>query len=660
MAAAAALTASATAVAQTRGDLAGAAIEDLMNIEITSAARKEQPANAVPAAVYVITSDAIRRSGLTTVPELLRLAPGVDVAQINSNSWAVTIRGFNDRWANKLLVLIDGRSIYTRTYAGVDWSMQDLPVDDIDRIEVIRGPAASTWGANAVNGVINVITKSAADTQGTFVSLGSGRIDQGSAAARYGGATDHASYRAYAQWTDGSAFVDAGHQSTGDTWSRFSTGFRSDWTRGADSVTAEATLVAGRAWPLWTSYVGPTPSLSSPAASAEATFTNPVGLARWTHASAGGSRFQVQVSGEFWRRIDGNGVEQRDGVLDVDSQFHTSVGRRHDVVVGLGYRHDETRVQGNLNFSLSPASADFERVGAFAQDDIALSTRLRATVGLRLDKDEAADLSMQPTTRLIWEPAHGQHVWGAWSHAHRLPSVTDTSMRVDFAAVPTPGGLPMIIGQVGNPDYQTEESWTTEGGYRLEISRVASVDVNVFHSSFANVSSSEPRPPIFEIVPGPPHLFLASQLENLLAVDTTGVEVAAHLRLLPAWRVDGSFTGLAVRPHRDRASRDETADAFDGNAPSREWQLRSSVSLTRRVSVDAAVFGVGALRQLGVPAYTRVDLRGAIALSPAVSLIFTGQNLTEAAHYEFANGGTGQTATAIPRSGAVRLEWRLK
>src|SRR5581483_12025262 len=260
MAAAAALTASATAVAQTRGDLAGAAIEDLMNIEITSAARKEQPANAVPAAVYVITSDAIRRSGLTTVPELLRLAPGVDVAQINSNSWAVTIRGFNDRWANKLLVLIDGRSIYTRTYAGVDWSMQDLPVDDIDRIEVIRGPAASTWGANAVNGVINVITKSAADTQGTFVSLGSGRIDQGSAAARYGGATDHASYRAYAQWTDGSAFVDAGHQSTGDTWSRFSTGFRSDWTRGADSVTAEATLVAGRAWPLWTSYVGPTPS----------------------------------------------------------------------------------------------------------------------------------------------------------------------------------------------------------------------------------------------------------------------------------------------------------------------------------------------------------------------------------------------------------------
>ena len=436
------------ALAQSRvPDLAQAALEELMNIEITSASRKEQRAADVAAAVFVITADDIRRSGMTTLPDLLRLAPGVNVAQINANKWAVSVRGFNAMYANKLLVLVDGRSVYNRIFSGVLWDTTDLMLDDIERIEVIRGPGAAIWGANAVNGVINIVTKTAAATQGGLL-----RADAGGSGAqgavRYGGALGSGRYRVYSQWSRLNESVFSTGVSANDASHSITSGFRADWTVPSGAFMVDGDFTAGQARALW-------PNLDSATAAAAPIAQVPTDtrgghvLARWTRTRPGGGTLQVQSFVDVAARQEPLGDYHRRS-FDVDTQYHTALGVRQDMVVGAGYRFIHEGLAGHTGLSMTPAEGDASLLTAFAQDEIQLfQDRLAVTLGAQVQYDSLVGAGLQPTARLIWKARPHQRVWAAVSRALRTPSLSERSIEVDLPPAPGPNGLPshQLAGQ---------------------------------------------------------------------------------------------------------------------------------------------------------------------------------------------------------------------
>jgi iron complex outermembrane recepter protein len=634
-------------------DLAWATLEDLLNIQITSASRKEQRADEAPAAVSVLTQDDIRRSGIHTLPELFRLVPGVQVAEINSSSWAVSIRGFNDQFSNKLLVLIDGRSIYKRNTSGVFWDAEDLVLDDIDRIEIVRGPGGAVWGANAVNGVINIVTKAAKDTQGALVRVGVGTFDRGQVNARYGGSFGNASYRVYSQWTDRSETTLANRTPAHDNWNVLTNGLRVDWSRGADEWTVDGSVRSGDAHPLWKSLQGPTPGVA-PTTDTHSVFHNGSVLGRWTHRGGNGSSLQVQSVGAISYRSDL--VTEKENTFDVDLQYRRKLGARNDVVSGGGYRVVDNTTSTSFSFSLTPATSNTSVVNVFAQDEIALGDRLRVTIGSKLEHDTFAGWGLQPTARVMWDPARRQHLWASVSRALRTPSNKELSIRLNVAVVPGERS-PIVIGFLGNPDYKNEELLDTEAGYRLELGSTVSLDVAAFRGHYKGLTTNEPLAPVFETTPGPPHLFIAKRYENRLQADTSGVEIAAHVTPVSAWRVDASYSGFRLTPHLDAASHDTAAASFDGSAPAHQWQLHSSVRLGPRTEANAALFHTAALRNLAIPAYTRADARVEVKLTRHLSAIAAGRNLLSPVHVEYFT--PVMVSTLVPRSADFQLLWRF-
>ncbi len=640
-------------------DLATATIEDLMSIEITSAARKEQRADEVPAAVFVISQDDIRRSGLRTVPELLRLVPGTQVVQINADKWAVSIRGFNQLYANKLLVLVDGRSVYNRSFSGVYWESVDLLLDDIDRIEVVRGPGGATWGANAVNGVINIVTASAAKTQGGLLRVSTGTFDGSQVSARYGGSLGTAAYRVFSQWSrHGDTVLDEAGTPAGDTWTSLVNGLRVDWTGEKSAFILDAGAVTNRAHSLWLSLASPTSGVPAPDGARSELNSGSI-LGRWTRTTGGSSSWQVQASADVRHRTQA-GTPERESIFDIGAQYHVKAGARHDVVTGTGYRFVTTWSDGTFTHSLTPASSDIAVFSAFLQDEIAIGQRVRMTLGSRLDHDTVADWSVAPTARVVWDVSpHRQRAWAAISRANRTPSVSDLNLRLNYATFPGPQGVPVVLGVIGNPSFASETLVSADMGYRLQLGRRASVDVAAFRGDYDSLQTDEPVAPIFETAPPPPHLAVLTQFANLLEADTTGVEVAATWMPDSRWRFDGSFSAVHLAPHLDPASLDTAKNRFDGNAPARSAQFHSTVRLGLRTELTAALYRVGALRELAVPAYTRADVRLEYALTPALSFVAGGQNLFERTHAEQV-GRAGTAATLVPRSASIGLVWKSR
>jgi iron complex outermembrane recepter protein len=632
-------------------DLGRVTLEDLMKIQITSASRKEQAADEVPAAVFVITQDDIRRSGMRTLPELFRLVPGVQVAQISSSNWAVSIRGFNDLFSNKLLVLVDGRSIYTRVFSGVFWDAADLVLDDIDRIEVIRGPGAAVWGANAVNGVINIVMKSARESQGALVHLSGGTFDRAQATARYGGAVGSAAYRVYSQWTARGDTRLAG-AAPDDNWSVITNGARVDWARGADEFTVDGGIRAGDGHTTWKFPVNSLPNLN-PRTAVASSFRTGSALGRWTHRSDNGSSLQAQSSITIARRTDF--VTVAENSFDADLQYHAKLGARQDIVAGGGYRRVHSTIGRNFGVSFDPSYFDTVVTSLFVQDELALAEAVKLTLGSKLEHATFTGWGLQPTARVMWAPAKSHRVWAAASRALRTPSLADLAMRVNAVVVPG-NGPPLVIGFLGNPDYKAEALVDVEAGYRAEIGSAAFIDVTAFRGQYKNLPTSEPRPPVFEMTPGPPQIYVAGRLENLMRADTAGLEIAAHLAPAPAWRVDASYSAFRLTPHLDASSRDLAALTKDGNAPAQQWQLHSSLMLGTRTEIDAALFHTGRLTAINVPAYARADARVEVKLSARLSAVAAGRNLFDSTHAEYQSNYV--VASRVPRSVNVQLVWR--
>jgi iron complex outermembrane recepter protein len=638
-------------------DLSRISLEDLMNIQVVSSSRREQRVIDTAAAVYVITHEDIRRSGMTTLPDVLRLAPGVQVAQINATKWAVSIRGFNSLFSNKLLVLIDGRTVYNQLFSGVFWDIEDIPLDDIDRIEVIRGAGGALWGANAVNGVINIITKAAEATQGTRVRVHAGTFEKGSAALRVGGSKGKVDYRVFSRWTGTGSTELASGGAAGDDMERVTNGGRLDWSGGRDALAVSTQLVLARAHSLW---LTPAMPQQTPLPLSDASTMNAWTLmTRWSRALERGGRVQLQSAADVVHRNEPVGAYDREST-DSEIQYETPVRRGHEIVAGAGFRYSSEKLDGHNGFRLQPDVGRESLFSVFGNDTIALAgNRLRASGGARIEYGNGVGWGVQPVARILWNVTPDRHhVWGAVSRAIHTPSLQDRSLQIAYPQQAGPGGLPLLVTLSGNPDLRSETVVSEDLGYRLALGRVQ-FEADAFESTYRRLRTSEPQAPHVDVASGFPVIVAPVQFGNLFDARTAGVELTARWQPVAAWRLEGSYTRFHLTPIGAPVTRDPSMSAFDSDTPRQQWQLRSLTTFGR-ADIDVLLFRVGALAQMGVDAYTRADARVEYPLSRGVSLAVTGQNLLSRGHAEFAWTTAQMVATDLPRNVAVSLVWRSR
>jgi iron complex outermembrane receptor protein len=641
-------------------DLTNHSLEDLMNIEVTSVSKTEQKLSRTASAVFVITQDDISRSGATNIPDLLRMVPGLDVAQINASSWAISARGLNGRLVNKLLVMVDGRTVYVPTFGGVFWDVQDLPLEDIERIEVIRGPGGSIWGANAVNGVINILTKKAAATPGAMVVAGGGNLDQGFGTMQYGGDSGKSTdYRVYAKYFNQDHMPDPAGQSGADGWHVLRGGFRADSSLSSkDTLTVLGDLYSGREG-LPTTVLT---SIASPGPQGILTQVNLSGgylQSVWNHVYSSRSDTTLQLSYDRYARSDAIG-ETRSS-LDVDFQHHYAWRERQDVVWGFDYRYSASRSAGSLTASLNPASLNTQLFSAFIEDEIVVvPERLYVTVGTKLEHHYYTGFSAMPSGRVAWTPSEHHMFWAAASHVVRTPATTDVSLRANLGAFPGPGGIPALISLFGNPHFKNEGLVAYEIGYRATVREQLSVDFAAYYNSYSDLQTTEPSAPFFEPTPTPPHLVLPLTFGNLMHGETHGLEIAANWKLTNRWTLSPGYAFERIHMHLAPTSQDtESVGEAEGDSPVHSAQLRSDVILPRGLSWGVSAYFVDRLADASVPSYTRLDTSVSWQLGERTSLSVVGQNLLRDRHEEFFDfTGTAKT-TLVKRSAYAKLAWRF-
>ncbi|HWI77745.1 MAG TPA: TonB-dependent receptor [Ramlibacter sp.] len=596
------------------GDLS---LEQLGNIRVTSVARRTQPLLQAPASVFVITAEDIRRSGARSLPEVLRLAPNLQVARTSANQWAISARGFNNAIGNKLLVLVDGRTIYSPLFSGVFWDAQDLVLEDIAQIEVISGPGGTLWGANAVNGVINVTTRPAGQTQGGLVAASAGDGDT-QAVARWGGKLGGSGhYRVSAldihrdntTRTDGTAVADAAKMRQ--------VALRADWGQPDNGVTLDAASYSGGSLP----GTPEAPRLTG----------NHV-LARWSQSHGDGSAWRLQGWYDHSRRQEPLTFNDDMEVFDVDWQHSPALSKTHKLLWGGGYRQARDLAATTLLVRFIPAQRDLRWANLFAQDEIALANKVALTLGAKMESNVYTGWEFLPSARLAWTPSDTQLGWAALSRAVRAPARLDR----DFFL---PGNPPFLIQ--GGPDFQSEVANVLELGWRAQPTPTLSYSATLFHHRYERLRSGQPPPAI---------------VQNMISGTTTGLEAWAQWQVTTNWRLTAGANTLREHLHINPGSTDPTGPSALGNDPRYQWMLRSGLNVTPRHEFDVAVRRVGALPLPAVAAYTAVDVRWGWQVRHDVELSFNIQNLLDNSHIEF---GAAPGASVQRRAGWMKLQWRM-
>lgn len=618
-------------------DLLQLSLEDLGRIKVTTVSRKSESLSSAAAAIHVITQEDIRRSGAASLPEALRLAPGLDVARANSRQWAISSRGFNDLFANKLLVLMDGRTIYTPSFSGVYWEDTDTLLEDVERIEVIRGPGATLWGANAVNGVINIITKSAQETQGTLVSGGGGVEERGFGAVRYGGRlATNLYYRAYGKYSDRDEFslIDGG--GAGDSWWTSQGGVRLDWVPSEiDRLTLQGDYYYGN----WDGTVRrhsfSPPGMFSDRFRAQSEGGNILG--RWTHSFSAESELSVQTYYDRTDRGFGIAEEQRD-TFDLDAQHRLALGSRNEIVWGAGYRYSVDGVSENEDFHADDSGVGLQLFSGFGQDDLTLiSDRLHLIAGTKIEHNDFTGFEVQPSARLAWTPSERQTVWGAVSRAVRTPSRAERGFH--FYSDPPPSvpalPLPALIPASGNPDFGAEELLAYEIGYRVKLHPRLSLDAAVFYNEYDHLYNVAQLPVEFRLSPASqPYLLLPVTDNNALYGETYGGELALTYQPLDAWRLRASYTFLQMNLHT-RGPIPSLTEESEGDSPHHQVSLWSDVDLGRHLEWGVGVRYVDNLPAQRVRAYAEFETRLAWKPTTHCELSVVGRNLLDPQHQEF-------------------------
>ncbi len=640
--------------------LGGASLEELMNIQVTSVSRKEQTLARTAAAVFVINQEDIRRSGATSIPDLLRMAPGVDVAQIDSNQWAVSIRGFNGLYANKVLVLIDGRTLYVDSFSGVFWDQVDAPLEDIDRIEIIRGPGGTVWGANAVNGVINIITKSSSDTKGALVSAGGGSRGAAAALVQYGGdAGSVGAYRVYGRYfnIDNSAFP--GGAGAADGWHSSQAGFRSDLSpTSRDTVSFQGNFIATAG--------GATSSVVNTAPLAFAALNNPLlstsgdVLGRWVHTLTNGSETSLQIYDTDMGRQESR-VKISNNTVDVEFQQHLTAGSRHDIVWGLDYRHsnDSLRPAASNALQVTPPVKRDNLTTAFLQDEIRISKSIFLTVGSKFEHNGYTGFEFEPSAQLVWTASDRHSLWASAARAIRQPDHVDEGVLFNQTIAPLPGGGSALVAINGNPDILAEHLRDYEAGYRGQVARRLSLDVTAFLSFYSRLQSTEPLTPFVAFGTGNPYLVLPLQFGNLGRATDLGVEFFANWSVTSSWKISPGYSFLNMKTGIDPGSQDTSNALIPGNSPRHQPEIRSLLNLRKNVEFDTSLKFVSRLTSQNVPGYARLDTRLGWRPGEAIEFSVVGQNLATPRHIEFVDNSGFFVATEVERTVFGKITWRF-
>jgi iron complex outermembrane receptor protein len=644
---------------QEGGDLTQKSLEDLMSIKVTSVSKKEQTTSQAAGAVFVISKDDIRRSGALNVPDLLRMVPGLDVAQINGGKWAISARGFNGQYSQKLLVLIDGRTVYTPIFAGVFWDSQNVALDTIERIEVIRGPGAAIWGSNAVNGVINIITQSARDASGGYVAGGIGDKGTGPESVRYGGnARGIGTYRVNAEGFHYDSLPGMSGGDGHDDWRLIHGGFRTDSILSAkDSLTAEGDAYQGNAGEIATTPLSLAPPETATVALRDV-YSGWDLLSRWNHTISPQSETSLQVYFDHTNRGDST-YSLGLNTFDIDFQHHVALGTRQDVVWGLGYRVSADGTSPTLRIAFTPNDRLTQLFGSFAQDEITVSPdRLRLSLSARVEHNTYTGFDFQPSVRMVWTPDTKNMFWSAVSGADRTPARSDTNIRVNYAAEPGPGGVPMLISLFGDPSFKNERLTAFEAGYRSSWTNGFSLDSTVFYNRYRDLDSVEPGETSLETNPAPVHLLVPSYLSNGLHGASQGMEVFANWKPVSSWTLSPGYAFLSMHLHPFAGSQDFTdAAETEGGTPDHQAQFRSSVRLPDNLQWNVNAYFVNRLPAVSIPSYTRVDTNLIWNAGERVSLSVVGQNLLKNRHPEYAGPIATVQTDLMSRAAYARMAW---
>ena len=646
-------------------DLARLSLEDLGQIMVTSVSRKSESLSTAAAAVYVITQEELRRSGVTLLPEALRLVPGLQVARANARQWGISARGFNETFSNKLLVLMDGRSIYTPLFSGVFWEETDTVLEDIDRIEVIRGPGAALWGANAVNGVINIITKSAQETQGTLISGGGGMEERGFGTVRHGGQLGtNAHYRIYGKYSHRDEFTRTDGGGADDSWWMAQSGFRVDWApTAANRLTLQGDFYSGDIGGQYYLQSLDPPSLVLQSRRSEVEGANLLG--RWTHKFSPFSDVSAQAYFDRTDREFGVAREIRD-TIDFDAQHHFQAGDRHEFVWGGGYRYSADNITESPDFRMLDPNDRVQLLSVFAQDQIALAPeRLHLTLGTKVEHHEFTGFEVQPSGRLGWTPSERHTLWGAVSRAVRTPSRGERDFRVFGDARPYLGPLPVPVVNpgLGNRDLVSEELLAYEIGYRIQLHPRLALDGAAFFNDYDNLRSITSLPLEVRATPSPPsspYLFLPLTFGNDLEGATYGFEFSATWQPLDAWRLRANYSFLRTELQASGLVPSVTVDA-GGNSPRHQIGLWSRADLGRHVEWDLGLRYVDDLEALllRIPAYTELETRLAWRPNPNWELAVVGKNLLHDHHPEFNPVIVFARDVQVDRAVYAKVTWRF-
>ncbi|HEY2082909.1 MAG TPA: TonB-dependent receptor [Verrucomicrobiae bacterium] len=602
----------------TPAELKRLSLEDLMNQDVTIVSRRAEKLSASPSAVQVITGEEIHRSGATSLPEALRLAPNLEVAQVNSHDWAISARGFNNTLANKLLVMIDGRTVYTPLDAGVFWDVQNVLLDNIERIEVVSGPGGTLWGANAVNGVINIVSKSAKDTQGLLVEGGGGSLLQDFGAVRYGGGNGtNLFYRVYAQRFDRNDTVFPDGSDATDSWDMSQGGFRMDWYQSdANTLTVQGDAYSG-----------------SEASTNGDTFVDGQNvLARWSHTISDASDLSIQAYFDrTWREVPGSFAEDLK-TYDLDIQHRFALGERQSVTWGGGYRLMADQVRNSPALAFIPPDRNMQLFSAFVQDEITLvPDRLQLTLGTKLEHNDFSGFEVQPSARLAWTPSDRQTFWAAVSRAVRSPSRVDSDLRA-------PGTPPFQI--TGDPDFDSETLLAYEAGYRLRPASRISLSLATYYNDYNNLRSLDQLTPTNFVI------------GNGFRGQTWGVELSGTYQATEWWRLRGGYTYLNKLLWTHEA--DVTPSVREGNDPENQVLLQSILDLPAHFQLDLVGRYVDTLQTPHVPSYVSLDARLGWWCKGNLEISVVGKNLLDNQHPEF---GALATRQEIPRSIFGKVAW---
>jgi len=640
-------------------ELLSLSLEELMNVEVTSAFKKPQSLKETPAAVYVITQDDIRRSGATSIPDLLRMVPGVNVAKIDNGNWAISIRGFNGLFSDKLLVLMDGRTLYDPLFSGMFWDVQDTMLEDIERIEVIRGPGAASWGINAVNGVINIITRDAWSTTGGLLSGGGGGLEHGFGSVRYGFKVgDIGAVRVYAK-----AFKQGGQDTAKgatawDARRMLRSGFHSDWnfTRD-DAVTLQGDIYTGddttRIQAFNTSLTGyETVKKDVPVSGGNI-------LSRWTHLLGNGEEFSFQFYYDHTdRKFTDTGSEGRD-TFDLELRHRFRLFGFNDFQWGAGYRHtwDDISMQYGRHYgTFDPTSRKDDLFSLFFQNEMTfIRNRLHFLFGIRLDHNNYTGMEVQPTARLLYNLTSHQNVWAAISRAVRVPSrYNRDAIWVLGASFDKKKKEPLVTGFIGDDSFGTEKLWAAELGYRWSTCRKLSLDMTGFANFYDDLFAATTG----EMFEHYGLIILPVFPENYGKANNYGVELTGNYRPLDWWRMEVSYSYLNTNYWVEAKHRDNSAViAKYMEAPDHQVSFRSSMNITEAIDFDLWLRYVSSLQRLDVPSYTGLDLRLAWRPLKTLELSMNAKNLLDPRHPEYRDEFLLIQSTEVPRSVYGKVSW---